>query len=46
MIILALGILIAPTPVGQGIADFPQQLAQATSSPHPGRLGAWTNGNA
>lgn len=31
LIVLVLGILIAPTPVGQGIADFLKQLAQSVT---------------
>ncbi|MFJ6699545.1 hypothetical protein ACIQM4_26215 [Streptomyces sp. NPDC091272] len=31
LIVLLLGILIAPTPVGQGIGDFLEQLAQGVT---------------
>ncbi|WP_185035622.1 hypothetical protein [Streptomyces candidus] len=31
LIVLVLGILIAPTPVGQGIADFLKQLVQSVT---------------
>jgi hypothetical protein len=31
LIVLVLGILIAPTPVGQGIGDFLKQLAQSVT---------------